>query len=134
MNKWSDTCARLWGFLFPSPYFRSPVAQRRYRSIFQNYFSKFSSIQVRHGYRVTCSLTVTYDVIFHDPLQFTFLSRAKVTQVRPTWEVKGVSLSKDNLQSCFQRVGGEFAFTGLLYKLPFFIVTEDESVSIVVAN
>ena len=52
----------------------------------------------------------------------------------PRWEVKGVSLPKANLQTCFQRVGGEFAFRGLLYKLLVFIVTEDESVSIVVAN
>ena len=54
--------------------------------------------------------------------------------MRPTYEVKNVSLSKANLQICFQRVGGEFTFSGLLYKLLVFIVTEDESVSIVVAN
>ena len=31
-------------------------------------------------------------------------------------------------------VGGELTFSGLLYKLLVFIVTEDEIVSIVVAN
>ena len=62
-------------------------------------------------------LTITYDVILHYALQFTFLSHAKVIPVRPTWEVKGISLSKDNLQSCFQRVGGELAFSRLLNKL-----------------
>ena len=54
--------------------------------------------------------------------------------MRPTWEVKGVSLSEANLQICFQRLGGEFAFSGQLYKLLVFIVIEDESISIVVAN
>ena len=101
---------------------------------FTIFSQSFFSIQARHGYRVTCSFTVTYDVIFHDPLQFTFLSHAKVIPVRPTWEVKGVSLSKANLQIYFQRVGGELVLSGLLYKLLVFIVTEDESVSIVVAN
>ena len=47
---------------------------------------------------------------------------------------EGRCLSKANLQIYFQRVGGELAFSGLLYKLLVFIVTEDESVSIVVAN
>ena len=54
--------------------------------------------------------------------------------MRPTWEVKGASLPKANLQIYFQRVGGELTFSGLLYKLLVFIVTEDESVSVVVAN
>ena len=54
--------------------------------------------------------------------------------MRPTWEVKGVNLSKANLQIYFKRVGGELALSGLLYKLLVFIVIEDESASIVVAN
>ena len=54
--------------------------------------------------------------------------------MRPTWEVKGVSFSKANLQISFQRVGGELALSGLLYKLLVFIVIEDERVSIVAAN
>ena len=83
---------------------------------------------------VTCFFTATYDVIFYDLLQFTFLSHAKVIPVMHTWEMKGISLSKANLQVCFQRVGGEFAFSRLLNKLLVFIVTEDESVSIFVAN
>ena len=33
-----------------------------------------------------------------------------------TWEVKGVSLFKANLQIYFQGEGGEPAFSGLLYK------------------
>ena len=86
------------------------------------------------GLRVTCSFTVTYDVIFYDPLQFKFLSHAKVIPVRPRWKVKGISLSQVNLQIYFQWVEGELAFSGLLYKLLVFIVTEDESVSIIVAN
>ena len=82
----------------------------------EHFFTTFSqsvfSIQARYGYRVTCSFTVIYDVICHDPLQFTFLSHAKVIPVRPTWEVKGAGLPKANLQTCFQRVGGEPALPG----------------------
>ena len=90
------------GFSYFLCFFRSPVALRRYRSIFSH---KFFSIWAKHGWKSRAPSQWPITSPSHDPLRNLSLpcpSRIQICARGDTNEVKGVSFSKANLHIYFR--------------------------------